>query len=226
MPKAKRSVEEIKQDLKQEIIRLGIQDNPSRTVYQKEYQRGVAPSPNGALKATGMKWQELMHELGFDYDGKKNHRQAITSKEFKTKMSEHRGLRLTDPKTLRLVIDESLKIMHEENITNVKSFKEKIPLYLDTSYKNLLNHGYSFEKLKELYFLKYGQTIENDKWSKKTGEELLNDVLEYMRDNDLTNLTQYDNSIDKEKMPPSYVLTRRLNKTYKALSRSIRNSLQ
>ena len=31
MPKAKRSVEEIKQDLKKEIIRLGIQDNPSRT---------------------------------------------------------------------------------------------------------------------------------------------------------------------------------------------------
>lgn len=226
MPKAKRSVEEIKQDLKQEIIRLGIQDNPSRTVYQKEYRRGVAPSPNGALKATGMKWQELMSELGFEYDGKKNHKKVITSKEFRIKMGEHRGLRLTDPQTLRFVVDESLKIMREKNITNVKNFEKTIPLYLDTSYRNLLHHGYSFEKLKELYFLKYGQTIENDRWSNKTSEELLNDVIEYMRSNELISLSKYDNSIDKEKMPPSYVLMRRLNKTYKSLSRIIRNSLQ
>ena len=109
MPKAKRSVEEIKQDLKQEIIRLGIQDNPSRTVYQKEYQRGVAPSPNGALKATGMKWQELMHELGFDYDGKKNSLVASRGEKVRQSRMKSRGLRLTDPKNLRFVVNSALE---------------------------------------------------------------------------------------------------------------------
>jgi len=35
MARQKTTPEEIKQALKKEIIRLGIQDNPSRTVYQK-----------------------------------------------------------------------------------------------------------------------------------------------------------------------------------------------
>ena len=96
MPKAKRSVEEIERVLKHEIIRLGIQDNPSRTVYQKEYQRGVAPSPNGALKATGMKWQELMYELGFDYDGKKNISNNAKRETAKLNMRREKGLSLTN----------------------------------------------------------------------------------------------------------------------------------
>ena len=64
MARQKTTPEEIKQALKKEIIRLGIQDNPSRTVYQKKYERGVAPSPNNAIKVTGMKWQDLMIDLG------------------------------------------------------------------------------------------------------------------------------------------------------------------
>lgn len=64
---AKITVDQTKELLKKEIIRLGIQDNPSRTVYQKEYQRGAAPSPNNAMKVAGMKWQDLMNELGFKY---------------------------------------------------------------------------------------------------------------------------------------------------------------
>ena len=51
---AKMTVEETKELLKKEIIRLGIQDNPSRTVYQKEYQGGAAISPNHVRKVTGM----------------------------------------------------------------------------------------------------------------------------------------------------------------------------
>ena len=66
MARQKTTPEEIKQELKKEIIRLGIQDNPSRTVYQKQYERGTAPSPNNAMNVTGMKWQELMKDICFD----------------------------------------------------------------------------------------------------------------------------------------------------------------
>lgn len=50
MPHKAADPEIIKVLLKQEIIRLGIQNNPSRTVYQDRYHRGEAPSPNSAMQ--------------------------------------------------------------------------------------------------------------------------------------------------------------------------------
>ena len=65
MPHKAADPEIIKVLLKQEIIRLGIQNNPSRTVYQDRYHRGEAPSPNSAMQITKMSWSDLMHDLGF-----------------------------------------------------------------------------------------------------------------------------------------------------------------
>lgn len=59
---------ELLQELKQEIVRLGIQDYPSRTTYQKEYHRGEAPSPNSIMTRTGMKWDKIIETIGFNYD--------------------------------------------------------------------------------------------------------------------------------------------------------------
>lgn len=59
---------EILTALQREIIRLGIQDYPSRTTYQKEYHRGEAPSPNSIMIRTGMKWNKIIETIGFNYD--------------------------------------------------------------------------------------------------------------------------------------------------------------
>lgn len=225
MPKVKRSVEEIKQDLKQEIIRLGIQDNPSRTVYQKEYQRGVAPSPNGALKATGMKWQELMSELGFEYDGKKNISNNAKKESAKLSMRREKGLRLTNPDNLRYIVNESLKLINEKKITDAVTFEEMVNLNLDTTYQTLSKHGYSFEKFKELYAEKYGHKIRSGKWGDKSNIELFNMAAEYMKKNNLTNLRQYDTSINRDAMPSSRVLTRRLGLSYPELSQQLKSVL-
>lgn len=226
MPKAKRSVEEIKQDLKQEIIRLGIQDNPSRTVYQKEYQRGVAPSPNGALKATGMKWQELMHELGFDYDGKKNSLVASRGEKVRQSRMKSRGLRLTDPKNLRFVVNSALELMHEKKISDAVTFEKMVNSHIDTTYRNLSNHGYSFDKFKKLYAEKYGYVIGNGKWRDKSNVDLLIAAVEYMHKNNIDNLAEYDAQIDKDELPSSRVLMRRLRMTYAELSERISSMLK
>lgn len=225
MPKAKRSVEEIEQVLKHEIIRLGIQDNPSRTVYQKEYQRGVAPSPNGALKATGMKWQELMHELGFDYDGKKNISNNAKRETAKLNMRREKGLSLTNPDNLRYIVNESLKLINDKKITDAVTFGKMVNLNLDTTYQTLSKHGYSFEKFKELYAEKYGHEIRSGKWGGKSNIELFNMAVEYMKKNNLTNLRQYDTSIDRDTMPSSRVLTRRLGVSYSELSQQLKSVL-
>ena len=61
---------EILTALQQEIIRLGIQDNPSRTVYQRMYDRNIAPNPNSVITRTGMKWTEIIALLNMKYDSK------------------------------------------------------------------------------------------------------------------------------------------------------------
>ncbi len=115
---AKMTVEETKELLKKEIIRLGIQDNPSRTVYQKEYQRGAAPSPNNAMKVTGMKWQDLMNELGFKYDGQKAVAQGQNAGGRKNKNKKY-GLRLNNSEILMSVVEKALLLIHNLNINKV-----------------------------------------------------------------------------------------------------------
>ena len=116
---AKMTVEETKELLKKEIIRLGIQDNSSRTVYQKEYKRGAAPSPNNAMKVTGMKWQDLMHELGFKYDGQKA---IVVGGRIGGASGKGKklGVRLNNPQNLDNVVTQALELIHSLHINNIE----------------------------------------------------------------------------------------------------------
>lgn len=62
--------EEMLMALKKEIIRLGIQDNPSRTKYQENYDKTIAPSAMAAMNRKGLTWKELMDKIGLNYDGR------------------------------------------------------------------------------------------------------------------------------------------------------------
>lgn len=217
---AKMTVEETKELLKKEIIRLGIQDNPSRTVYQKEYQRGAAPSPNNAMKVTGMKWQDLMNELGFKYDGYANGRYNArgTAKGVKKK------IRLTNPDTRQKIVNKALKWMHEDEIHNVQDFKKNSKRMIGVNYETLGRHGYSFEKLKELYKDKYGEDIKNNtRWSNTSNRELIHLLVKAMNDNDLDNLQQYRDWCKGNKDYPSLnTLQRRLDMTYTELGKLVK----
>ncbi len=222
---AKMTVEETKESLKKEIIRLGIQDNPSRTVYQKEYQRGAAPSPSGAMKITGMKWQGLMDELGFKYDGQKAVAQGRITGGKKLKNRKY-GLRLNNSETLIGVVEKSLSLIHNLNINNKDQFKQELPNYINTTYKNLVNHGYSFERLKELYKEKYGDEIKskpNSRWNCVDKKELIHLLIETMVDNNLDDLSQYKEWCKGNNDYPSVAtLQRRLNLTYKELNKLVK----
>ena len=222
---AKMTVEETKELLKKEIIRLGIQDNPSRTVYQKEYQRGAAPSPNNAMKVTGMKWQDLMNELGFKYDGQKAVAQGRIVGGKKLKNRKY-GLRLNNSETLIGVVEKSLSLIHDLNINNKDQFKQELPNYINTTYKNLVDHGYSFERLKELYKEKYGDEIKskpNSRWNCVDKKELIHLLIETMVDNNLDDLSQYKEWCKGNNDYPSVAtLQRRLNLTYKELNKLVK----
>ena len=220
---AKITVEETKELLKKEIIRLGIQDNPSRTVYQKKYQRGEAPSPNNAMKVTGMKWQDLMNELGFKYDGQKaivvgGRVGGVYGK------GKKRGIRLNNQKKLDNVVAQTLELIHSLHIDNISDLERELPKHLNTTYKNLTNHGYSFEKLKELYKDKYGEEIkDNTRWSNIGNRGLINLLIGAMANNNLETLSQYEEWRKGDRNYPSTMtLQRRLDMTYAELNKLVK----
>lgn len=220
---AKMTVEETKESLKKEIIRLGIQDNPSRTVYQKKYQRGAAPSPNNAMKVTGMKWQDLMNELGFKYDSQKA---TVVGGRIGGANGKGKklGVRLNNQQNLDNVVTQTLELIHSLHINNIEDLERELPKHINTTYKNLTNHGYSFEKMKELYKDKYGEEIKNNtRWSNTSNRELIHLLVRAMNDNNLDNLQQYRDWCKENKDYPSLnTLQRRLDMTYTELGKLVK----
>lgn len=53
--------------LKEEIIELGLEESLSRTEFEKRYNNSRLPSPITLMRTTGKSWEELMKEIGFDY---------------------------------------------------------------------------------------------------------------------------------------------------------------
>lgn len=219
---AKMTVEETKESLKKEIVRLGIQDNPSRTVYQKEYQRGAAPSPNNAMKVTGMKWQDLMNELGFKYDGYANVK--FNAKD--NAKGVEKKIRLTNPDIRQKIVDKALEWMHKDEIQNVEEFKKNSKHMIGVNYGTLSKYGYSFERLKELYKDKYGEEIKSEhkgRWNHVGKKELIHLLIEAMVNNNLNNLSQYSKWCKENNDYPSVAtLQRRLDMTYKELNKLVK----
>lgn len=54
-------------ELKNEIIRLNLQDDLSMTKFRKLVQSPKLPSVDTIMKRTNKNWEELMAEIGFDY---------------------------------------------------------------------------------------------------------------------------------------------------------------
>lgn len=53
--------------LKEEIIRLGMEENLSMTEFRKQYDRELLPSVDTIMRNTNKTWEELMEEIGFKY---------------------------------------------------------------------------------------------------------------------------------------------------------------
>lgn len=225
MARQKTTPEEIKQALKKEIIRLGIQDNPSRTVYQKKYERGVAPSPNNAIKVTGMKWQELMIDLGFEYDGKKN--LFMTGKNNNT---SHRAPRYNynDPIIRKEMMDRVVNAIKENRYSNPIDLEKNLRSKIGVGYSTLKRHGFTWEGIVKAYKEKYNEPIlrsgENERtsWNQFSNKELLDMVTMVVKETNSTSLENYDkNYRSKYKTPYSSVLLKRFGVTFPELWRMI-----
>ena len=201
------TVQDLKDALKNEIIRLGIQDNPSRTAYQEQYNNNNAPSPNSAINKSGQTWMDLMNELGFAYNGLKTPKKRRDS--FKM------GARLTDTQFLRDVSLGAIELIHEKEIVSVNDLDRELRSKYGVTYQNLKNHGYSMAKLRSLYQKKYGVFAPLKKrtspWDKYDKNELLGIVVQYMQDKNIASYGSYCVSSYKGQAPAPSYLQHRLN---------------
>ena len=220
------SDEELLQALKEEIIRLGIQDNPSRTKYQGMYDRDVAPSPNGVIGRTGKSWNVLMKELGFAYDGRKNMVEAGKQSALDKNGNSHRVERLSNPKVLKIKVDEALELINNEHITSAKEFENISTEKIGVSYSALKRNGFPFIRLAKLYEEKYGEKIiVGSKYADKSNIELLNIVVDYMKENNLSSLYSYGKAKKPNNLPSTEVLVKRLNKGFKEVNELVKSLL-
>jgi hypothetical protein len=92
------------------------------------------------------------------------------------------------------------------------------------NYGTLSKHGYSFEKLKELYKDKYGEEIKaNTRWDNISNRGMLSMFLNVMRENDLNSAIAYDEWRKGNKDYPSLgTIKKRLNMTYAELNKLVK----
>lgn len=206
MARQKTTPEEIKQALKKEIIRLGIQDNPSRTVYQKKYERGVAPSPNNAIKVTGMKWQDLMIDLGFEYDGREKYIQSG-----KKSSSTIRATRYNydDPEVRKEIMNRVLTAIKNNGYTTPAELKKGLRNTAGIGYSTITNHGFTWKSIVKSYKEKYGEPImkngENERisWDQFSNKELLDIITKIVVDHRFQSINDYRVNMTGKKIAPS-----------------------
>jgi hypothetical protein len=58
---------ELLTSLKNEIIRLNLEESLSMTEFRKRYDRDALPSIDTIMRRTNKNWEELLSEIGYDY---------------------------------------------------------------------------------------------------------------------------------------------------------------
>lgn len=60
------SLDEVMMIVKKEIIRQGIEDNPSQSLYYKNLKVGSAPTPPAIQRKYGMNWNDVLDYIGIE----------------------------------------------------------------------------------------------------------------------------------------------------------------
>lgn len=175
-----KTIEELKEDLKKEIIRLGMENFPSMTEYRKKYARGKAPSASGIMNKTGQNWGELMVELGFEYNQVRSKYSAVYTEAGKKEM-----------------LNKIVSLMKKENLTQYKEICENILPKLGITYSVLIKSGIDWWRISNAYEEKYGKiegrrnTYQSKGWLDKiAADRLLKELFELLDKNNATSLEE------------------------------------
>lgn len=140
--------EQLLEKLKEEIVRLGLQDNPSRTMLEKSFDKNNIPHPNTYRHRFGS-WKEIMTLIGLEYNGLKN--VALHNKGQKYAM---KWANKTKEELLAIVLNEMrTKGLHKRLDYEHGRDKKQTPSIVSVT--NIT--GLTWKNIKHEYQLSYGE---------------------------------------------------------------------
>lgn len=138
--------------LKEEIIRIGIQDRPSRTEYQRLYDNTRTPSPNTYRNIFQKSWMELMKTIGLEYDGQKEFEES-------KKISKRNAVMWADM-TTESVLELVVRDVKKKKIKGVAEYIQRRDRKTTPSYQTLnkmVPNGW--KSVTDYYREKFGEDI-------------------------------------------------------------------
>ena len=140
--------------LKNEIHRLGIEENPSRTELQDSYDNKNMPSPNWYLSHFGCSWEELMRKIGLEYDGLKSIGKSSSIRNIGTQHALRWG-KMTNDELMDLIIREMrVKVMYTITEYNQGRDRKNTP-----SIPIVIKYLGGWKNVKSEYVRRYGGKV-------------------------------------------------------------------
>ena len=208
-----KDLEHMKEVVRNEIIRLGIQDNPKVQSYNDGYIRGKAPSPSLIFSKSKMTWVEFIEEIGFKSIFRKEG--SETGKHNLGKKYAKVGKQAWKSDSFRKrIIDEGVTAMHEGGygmqIELCKYFKSDI----DISFGTLLSHNFTYGDFVHAYVEKYGELPHGVRsaWKYATDKELIDGMENLFKKYKCTSFWDYIQKNHDSLAPDAKLLMRRLSK--------------
>lgn len=208
-----KDLEHMKEVVRNEIIRLGIQDNPKVQSYNDGYIRGKAPSPSFIFSKSKMTWIEFIEEIGFKSISRKESSE-VGKKNLGKKYVKVGKQAWKSDNFRKRIIDEAVTAMHEGGYgiqTELnKYFKNDIGISLGT----FLNHDFAYSDFIHAYVEKYGELPHGVRgtWKYATDKELINGMENLFKKYECTSFWDYIQKNHDSLAPDSKLLIRRLGK--------------
>lgn len=185
--------------IKAELIRLGIDDNPSRTKYTELYDRDMAPAATTVMNKTGLSWAEIVKTIGLDYNNRNY--SSMTREE---------------------ILDLAVKASHDSDIRGYKEFMLREKDIKAPAAQTLAEYGIDWEDIQKRHNELYGEFIKppvrSNSWKFVSTDELLDIVAEEMKSKGFRTISEYTEKRDKKTTPNIGTVRSRVSESHRILS--------
>lgn len=195
---------EMLSQLKKEIYRLNIENEPSRLKYMKMYDKENAVSPTTLMNRLGMSWKEILQQisLGENY-GRARARDTSNM---------GRPVVLLNDKEKIAILDRITELMHKKNIYKLEELKKILKENSLPSAYVLSKNDISWVKIQTYYNNKYNENLSSwSTWANYTDNELAEKVRNFISKNKIKNESEYIKL--RENLPTSIYLKKRYGLT-------------
>lgn len=204
-----KDLEHMKEVVRNEIIRLGIQDNPTIQSYNDGYIRGKAPSTSLIFSKSKMTWIEFIEEIGFKSISRELGKKNLGKKYVKVGKQSWKS-----DSFRKRIIDEAVTAMHEGGYGIQTELNKYFKNDIGISFGTFLNHDFAYSDFIHAYVEKYGELPHGVRsvWKYATDKELIDGMENLFKKYECTSFWDYIRKNHDSLAPDSKLLIKRLGK--------------